>query len=63
MKIVDVKVHLLQSPLAQPFAFSQGWVRRRSATLVEVLTDAVVKAPAQVASAEQPADNSQDEDA
>jgi D-galactarolactone cycloisomerase len=39
VKIVDVKVHVLQSPLAQPFAFSQGWVRRRSATLVEVLTD------------------------
>jgi D-galactarolactone cycloisomerase len=39
MKIVDVKVHLLQSALTQPFAFSQGWVRRRSATLVEVTTD------------------------
>jgi D-galactarolactone cycloisomerase len=39
MKITDIKIHALQSPLAQPFAFSQGWVRRRSATLVEVLTD------------------------
>jgi D-galactarolactone cycloisomerase len=39
VKVVDVKVHVLQSPLAQPFAFSQGWVKRRSATLVEVLTD------------------------
>jgi D-galactarolactone cycloisomerase len=39
VKIVDVKVHLLQSPLTQPFAFSQGWVRRRSATLVEIATD------------------------
>lgn len=39
MKIVDVRVHVLQSPLAQPFAFSQGWVHRRSATLVEVETD------------------------
>ena len=38
MKIVDVKVHLLQSPLSQPFAFSQGWVGRRSA-LVEIVTD------------------------
>jgi D-galactarolactone cycloisomerase len=39
MKITDVRVHVLQSPLAQPFAFSQGWVHRRSATLVEVETD------------------------
>ena len=34
MKIVDVKVHPLRTPLEQPFAFSQGWVqasvRRRS---------------------------------
>jgi len=40
LKITDVRVHMLQSPLAQPFAFSQGWVDRRSATLVEVSTDA-----------------------
>ncbi|MEI6025841.1 MAG: mandelate racemase/muconate lactonizing enzyme family protein [Betaproteobacteria bacterium] len=40
MKIIDVKVHVLQSPLAEPFAFSQGWVHRRSATLVEVVSDA-----------------------
>lgn len=39
MKIIDVKVHVLKSPLEQPFAFSQGWVRQRSATLVEVITD------------------------
>ena len=26
MKIVDVRAHVLRSPLAQPFAFSQGWV-------------------------------------
>ncbi|MEO8132905.1 MAG: mandelate racemase/muconate lactonizing enzyme family protein [Betaproteobacteria bacterium] len=39
MKIVDVKVHVLKSSLAEPFAFSQGWVRQRSATLVEVSTD------------------------
>jgi D-galactarolactone cycloisomerase len=39
MKIVALKPYLLQSPLAQPFAFSQGWVNRRSATLVEVTTD------------------------
>jgi len=39
MKIVDVKVHPLRTPLEQPFAFSQGWVKHRSATLVEVITD------------------------
>jgi D-galactarolactone cycloisomerase len=39
MKITDVVVHVLKSPLAEPFAFSQGWVHQRSATLVEVVTD------------------------
>lgn len=39
MKITDVKIHVLKSPLAEPFAFSQGWVKQRSATLVEMLTD------------------------
>src|SRR5262245_25977618 len=39
MKIKDIAVHVLKSPLAQPFAFSQGWVTQRSATLVEVQTD------------------------
>jgi len=39
MKIVEIKTYALQSPLDQPFAFSQGWVKRRSATLVEVITD------------------------
>ena len=39
MKIIDLKVHVLKSALTEPFAFSQGWVRQRSATLVEVLTD------------------------
>jgi D-galactarolactone cycloisomerase len=39
MKITALTVHVLKSPLAEPFAFSQGWVRQRSATLVEVLTD------------------------
>ena len=39
MKITDVRAHVLRSPLAQPFAFSQGWVASRAATLVEVTTD------------------------
>ena len=39
MKIIDLRIHVLQSALDEPFAFSQGWVRQRSATLVEVITD------------------------
>jgi D-galactarolactone cycloisomerase len=39
MKIAELRLHVLKSPLAEPFAFSQGWVRQRSATLVEVVTD------------------------
>jgi D-galactarolactone cycloisomerase len=39
MRITDIKVHVLRSSLSQRFAFSQGWVRQRVATLVEVLTD------------------------
>lgn len=39
MKIVDVTAHVLSTPLEEPFAFSQGRVRRRSAVIVEVVTD------------------------
>jgi D-galactarolactone cycloisomerase len=39
VKITDLQVHVLRSPLTEPFAFSQGWVHHRSATLVEVQTD------------------------
>ena len=39
MKIAELRIHVLKSPLAEPFAFSQGWVRQRSATLLEVVTD------------------------
>ena len=39
MKITGVRVHVLRSPLGEPFAFSQGWVQSRGATLVEVATD------------------------
>lgn len=39
MKITGIRTHILKSPLSQPFAFSQGWVNKRSATLVEVTTD------------------------
>ena len=39
MKITDIKTHILKSPLDEPFAFSQGVVRTRSASLVEITTD------------------------
>jgi D-galactarolactone cycloisomerase len=42
MKITQVRAHVLRSALEQPFAFSQGWVSSRGATLVEVETDAGV---------------------
>lgn len=34
--IAAIRVHVLSAPLAEPFAFSQGWVYRRSTVLVEV---------------------------
>jgi len=39
MKITDVIPYVLSTPLEEPFAFSQGWVGRRSAMVVEVKTD------------------------
>jgi D-galactarolactone cycloisomerase len=39
MKIVEIHSYSLKSTLEKPFAFSQGWVTKRSATLVEVVTD------------------------
>ena len=39
MHITDIKIHIVKSPLDEPFAFSQGWVHTRSATLVEVKTN------------------------
>lgn len=39
MKITSIHAHILSSPLETPFAFSQGWVSTRSATLIEVTTD------------------------
>jgi D-galactarolactone cycloisomerase len=40
MKITAVRAHPIASRLDAPFAFSQGWVRRRGACIVEVETDA-----------------------
>jgi len=39
MKITNVRAHVLRSALAQPCAFSQGWVASRGATLIEIETD------------------------
>jgi len=39
MKIADVRTYCLATTLETPFAYSQGWVKRRGATLVEVTTD------------------------
>lgn len=39
MKITDVDVFVLKTPLQVPFAFSQGWVKQRSATLVRVTSN------------------------
>lgn len=38
MKISRIDTFVLKSPLAEPFAFSQGWVHQRSATLVRITT-------------------------
>src|SRR5271169_3360710 len=39
MKIINVKTHVLSTPLAEPFAFSMGWVKQRSTMIVELITD------------------------
>lgn len=39
MKILDLKTHVLSTPLEVPFAFSMGWVSRRSTMIVELITD------------------------
>ena len=36
--IKDIIVHIIKSKLEIPFAFTQGWVNQRSATLVEIQT-------------------------
>ena len=38
MKITDINVHVIKSELDVPFAFSQGWVNQRAATLIEIIT-------------------------
>lgn len=38
MKISDIRVHVLEAELRNPFAFSQAWVRKRVGLLVEIRT-------------------------
>ena len=35
-KVTKINVHVIKCDLTQPFAFSQGWVKKRSSTLVEI---------------------------
>lgn len=42
MKITKINTYTLRTKLETPFAFSQGWVNERGATLVEIETDAGV---------------------
>ena len=37
-KVTKINVHVIKCDLTQPFAFSQGWVKKRSSTLVEIET-------------------------
>lgn len=40
MRITEVRIHELEAPLAERFGWSLGWTEKRTATLVEVRTDA-----------------------
>ena len=40
MKITDVKTYNLRYPLLEPFANSRGWTKMRTASVVEISTDA-----------------------
>lgn len=40
MRITEVRIHRLEAPLRERFGWSLGWADRRTATLVEVRTDA-----------------------
>ena len=39
MIITGIEVFVVKAPLAVPFAFSQGWVKQRAATLVRITTE------------------------
>ena len=39
MKITDVRAHVLEAKLAQPFAYSRMWYAKRMSMIVEIVTD------------------------
>ncbi len=39
MKIIEIKTHVLSTPLDEPFAFAMGWVKQRGTMIVELITD------------------------
>lgn len=39
MKITEVRTHVLEATLSQPFAYSRAWYDRRTAMIVEIETD------------------------
>ena len=39
MKIRDLRIHVLETALTEPFAYSQAWYERRGAMLVEIIGD------------------------
>jgi len=43
MKITSIEVFVVKAPLKTPFAFSQGWVHQRAATLVRITTETGVQ--------------------
>jgi hypothetical protein len=40
MQIVDVRAHVLEAPLSQPFSYSRAWYATRTSLIVETTTDA-----------------------
>ncbi len=39
VKITQVRAHVLEAPLSQPFAYSRAWYSRRMSLIVEIETD------------------------
>jgi D-galactarolactone cycloisomerase len=39
MKIIDVRAHVLEAPLSQPFSYSRAWYATRTSLIVEITTD------------------------
>jgi D-galactarolactone cycloisomerase len=39
MQIIDVRAHVLEAPLSQPFSYSRAWYSTRTALIVEITTD------------------------